>query len=244
MLCINNSSTDVYFNLAAEEYLLNHFTEDVFMLWQNEPSVVLGRHQRVRSEVNLAFVGEKQINVARRHSGGGTVYHDMGNLNLTFIESSNNPDFNKYTRQMLDILSLIGIHAQVDERHGLTLEGLKISGSAQYLRKDKVMFHATLLYSANLENLKLTLEPLPITLEDIPETTRFKSVKSVKSAVTNISDHLMEPLSLNDFKNIIIKHYIGKSAQNIIYTFNKEDQEAITFLKNAKYATSGWNFSA
>jgi len=244
MLCINNLYTDVYFNLAAEEYLLNHFTEDVFMLWQNEPSVVIGRHQRVQSEVNLAFVGEKQIKVARRHSGGGTVYHDLGNLNLTFIESSNNPDFSKFTRQMLEILSLIGIHAEADERHGLILNGFKISGSAQYIRREKVMFHATLLYSANLENLRFALEPLPVVLEDSLVNTRFNYVKSVKSVVTNISEHLPEPLSLNEFRNIIFKHYIEKCLYNSMYTLNKDDLEAITLLKNSKYATSNWNFSA
>ena len=244
MLCINNPSTDVYFNLAAEEYLLNHFTEDVFMLWQNEPSVVIGRHQRVQSEVNLDYVNEKQIKVARRHSGGGTVYHDLGNLNLTFIETSNNPDFGKYTRQMLEVLSLIGIHAEADERHGLTLDGLKISGSAQYLRKEKVMYHATLLYSANLENLRFTLEALPGGLELNTVKPSFNYVKSVKSAVTNISEHLPEPMSLQEFKKIIIKHYIEKNIQNSIYTLNKEDLEAITLLKNSKYATSNWNFSA
>jgi len=244
MLCINNPSTDVYFNLAAEEYLLNHFTEDVFMLWQNEPSVVIGRHQRVESEVNLAFVGEKQIKVARRHSGGGTVYHDLGNLNLTYIETSNDPDFTKFSRQMLEILSIIGIHAEVDERHGLTINGLKISGSAQYIRKNKVMHHATLLYSANLDRLRFTLDNAPVVLIDNLEMPHSIYVKSVKSPVTNISEHLPEPLSINEFKNIIIKHYIENSIHNSMYTLDKEDIEAIGLLKQSKYATLEWNFSA
>jgi len=244
MLCINNTYTDVYFNLAAEEYLLNHFTEDVFMLWQNEPSVVIGRHQRVQSEVNLAFVGEKHIKVARRHSGGGAVYHDLGNLNLTYIESSNNPDFTKFSRQMLEILTIIGIHAEVDERHGLTIDGLKVSGSAQYIRKEKVMFHATLLYSTNLDCLRFALDNLPATSIDNLEILQSTYVKSVKSAVTNISEHLSQPLSINEFKNIIFQHYIDKSIHSKMYMLTKEDIEAIGLLKQSKYATSKWNFSS
>jgi len=244
MLCINNPSIDVYFNLAAEEYLLNHFSEDVFMLWQNEPSVVIGRHQSVESEVNMAFVGENQIKVARRHSGGGTVYHDLGNLNLTYIESTDNPDFTKYSGQMLEILSLIGIQAEADERHGLTIEGLKISGSAQYIRKNKVMYHATLLYSANLESLRFTLENLPATSAENLKTSRPFYVKSVKSPVTNISEYVSTPLSIEEFKNIILKHHIDKNSHNSMYTLNKEDIEAIGLLKQSKYATSEWNFSA
>ena len=85
MLCINNPYTDAWFNLAAEEYFLHSFQENVFMLWQNEPSVIIGKHQNVWAEVNMDFVRDHRIKVVRRYSGGGAVYHDAGNLNFTFI---------------------------------------------------------------------------------------------------------------------------------------------------------------
>lgn len=114
-LIIDNPFTDIYFNLAAEEFLLKNRPENILMLWQNTPSVVLGKHQRVETEINLTYVKDKQIRIARRYSGGGTVYHDLGNLNLTFIENTNVPDFEKYTRKTLEFLNSIGVQAQ--KRH-------------------------------------------------------------------------------------------------------------------------------
>ena len=100
MLCIHNTQTDPYFNLAAEEYLLKNFKENIFMLWQNEPSIVIGKHQDVWAEVNLKFVQDQQIKIARRFSGGGAVYHDPGNLNLTFIETGQIMQTDKPTIQI------------------------------------------------------------------------------------------------------------------------------------------------
>ena len=145
MVSILNDSTDAYFNLAAEEYLLRSFGQDVFMLWQNEPSVVIGKHQNVWAEINPAFIQERDIKVVRRFSGGGAVYHDLGNLNFTFIESSRNADFDKYTSLMVDLLAEVGVPAEADSRRGLTVQGLKISGSAQCIHRGKCMYHATLL---------------------------------------------------------------------------------------------------
>lgn len=131
MLCIHNTQTDPYFNLAAEEYLLKNFKENIFMLWQNEPSIVIGKHQDVWAEVNLKFVQDQQIKIARRFSGGGAVYHDPGNLNLTFIETGQIMQTDKYTIQIMNFLKTLGVHVEVDERKGLTIGGFKISGSAQ-----------------------------------------------------------------------------------------------------------------
>ena len=131
MLCIHNTQTDPYFNLAAEEYLLKNFKENIFMLWQNEPSIVIGKHQDVWAEVNLKFVQDQQIKIARRFSGGGAVYHDPGNLNLTFIETGQIMQTDKYTIQIMNFLKTLGVHVEMDERKGLTIGGFKISGSAQ-----------------------------------------------------------------------------------------------------------------
>jgi lipoate---protein ligase len=244
MICIDNPHTDAYFNLAAEEYLLKHFPSDVFMLWQNESSVIIGKHQNIEAEVNLDFARSNQIKVARRYSGGGAVYHDFGNLNLTFIESSEKPDFTKYTRQILAILASIGIQAQADERQSIYIDGLKISGCAQFIRKNKVLFHASLLFSTDLSNLTSTLNSLYKDTENGVQPVLKHYVKSVKSAVTNISEHLQTPLQLSDFKQIILSSLLGVNAGNSLYSFSKDDIAAINKLKIEKYSTSNWNYNA
>ena len=241
MRCINNSNTDIYFNLAAEEYLIKNASEAVFMLWQNEPCVVIGRHQDIRAEANLDFIRENEIKIARRYSGGGTVYQDEGNLNLTFIEFNGNPDFEKYTLQMLEILSKAGIQAQADARRGLYIDGKKISGSAQYIRGNKTLYHATLLYSTNLNKLTSTLETSN-TYSELQESSKY--VKSVKSAVTNITDHLTYPLSIDEFKKLIINYFINETRANSFHPFSQEEITAINHLKQEKYATPSWNFQA
>lgn len=242
MICIDNPYTDAYFNLAAEEYLLEHFSSDVFMLWQNDSSVIIGKHQDIQAEVNLDFARENHIKVARRYSGGGAVYHDSGNLNLTFIESSNRPDFGKYTNQILEILASIGIQAQADERQSIYIDGLKISGCAQFMRKNKVLFHASLLFSTDLSNLFYILNSSYTALEKGLQQKRY--VKSVKSPVTNISDHLQGPLQLYDFKRIILSSLLGEHAGNSLYRFSKDDVAAITKLEKEKYSTTNWNYNA
>jgi lipoate-protein ligase A len=240
MVCIDNPYTDAYFNLAAEEYLLEQFPDDVFMLWQNEPSVIVGKHQDVSAEVNLDFVRAKGIKVARRHSGGGTVYHDHGNLNLTFIEHAPQPDFGKYTGLMLALLNAMGVRAYEDERHTLYIDGLKISGSAQFIRKNKVLFHATLLFSSDLNTLNATLEGLQVS----PVEGRKKHfVKSVKSPVTNIREHLTQPMSITDFRQYILQTFRSDEA-NVGYSFREEDLAAIEQLKREKYQTDHWNYHA
>jgi len=242
MICIDNPHTDAYFNLAAEEYLLKNFSSDVFMLWQNDSSVIIGKHQDIHSEVNLDFARENRIKVARRYSGGGAVYHDSGNLNLTFIENNDHPNFGKYTIRILEILSTIGIQAQADERQSIYIDGLKISGCAQFIRKDKVLFHASLLFSTDLSNLSYILNSTYRAPENGPQPKRY--VKSVKSPVTNISEHLKDPLQLSDFKRIIISSLLGGQVENSLYTFSKDDIAAITKLKEEKYSTTNWNYNA
>lgn len=243
MLCINNTCTDAYFNIAAEEYLLKNFSEDIFMVWQNEPSIILGKHQDVWAEVNIDFVRDKHIKVVRRYSGGGAVYHDLGNINVTFIERSNNLDFDKYTNLTLDILSRMGVNAQADKRRGLNIDGLKISGSAQSIHKNRVMYHATLLYSSNLDYLTTSLESNYEQPENNQNIQSKIYVRSVKSPVTNISQHLSNPLAIEDLKALILNDFIDSSSENKQYKFSEQDIEAISVLKDNKYATSVWNFN-
>ena len=158
MFCIDNRCTDVYFNLAVEEYLLKQTQGDYFVIWQSEPSVVMGKNQSVRAEVNEDYRIEKGIRLARRFSGGGAVYHDKGNINLTFIETTSQPLFEDYLQRIVGFLETMGVTAYTDERLGIYLDGKKISGSAQCIHKNRVMYHCTLLFSANLDVLHTVLK--------------------------------------------------------------------------------------
>ena len=186
MLYINNPYTDAWFNLAAEEYLLKNFSDDIFMLWQNEPSVIIGKHQNVWDEINRNYIQEKHIKVVRRYSGGGAVYHDSGNLNITFIQNSKELTSGTFTARLIAFLATFGIRAEADERQALTIDGLKISGSAQSIHKGRILHHATLL-STDLYRLD---DRPQSTAERRPEEKEMKPapfyVKSVRSPVTNI----------------------------------------------------------
>ena len=243
MLCINNPYTDAWFNLAAEEYFLHSFQENVFMLWQNEPSVIIGKHQNVWAEVNMDFVRDHRIKVVRRYSGGGAVYHDAGNLNFTFIENSYNADFNKYLIQIQKFLREIGINAEADERRGLNIDGLKISGSAQCIHKKRVMYHATLLYSTDLLSLNAALTSLPTQQNDVT-SPRLLYVKSVRSPVTNIKEYVPDNMQISNLKELIMNYFLKNETNNKIYTFSEKDLSVIKQLSRNKYSTSDWNFNA
>lgn len=219
MLIIDNPNTNPYFNIATESYLLKNSSKDIFMLWQNEPSVIIGRHQNVDAEVNSGFALDNNIKIARRISGGGAVYHDLGNINLTFIERHTNFDFAKYPKMIIGFLNTLGINATEDRRFGLEIDGLKISGSAQYIYKDVSLFHATMLFSTNLEILNKVLRKGN-------NIEKRKYIKSVYSPVTNICEHLETPMAIGDFKSKILDHFTGDS-----YTLDEKELALIEQLK-------------
>lgn len=256
MLCIENPHTDAWFNLAAEEYLLKNFSDDILMVWQNEPSIIIGKHQNVWDEINRRFVREKHIKVVRRYSGGGAVYHDEGNLNVTFIENGRQSS-GKFTEMLIGFLHSCGIKATADERQGINIDGLKISGSAQSIHKNRILHHATLLFSTNLYRLTeaLTSEKptakggsaSPNTGDSGLNTGTGKScpyyVKSVRSPVTNINSYIRNIISIDEFKHILI-NYLTKNKTDIHkYSFTENDLEAICNLRDNKYATPVWNFN-
>lgn len=243
MLCINNTHTDPYFNLATEEYLLKNFTENIFMLWQNEPSIVIGKHQDVWTEVNLKFVQDQQIKIVRRFSGGGAVYHDSGNLNLTFIENGKQLQTDKFTTQIMNFLKTMGLYVESDSRQGLTIGGFKISGSAQSIHKGRIMHHATLLFSTDLDKLVISLQnkPVPTGIRNFDKRTTF--VKSVPSPVTNISSHISMPVGINDFKKALLYYFTVNNPGIREYSFSEADINSINSLIDGKYATTAWNFN-
>ena len=178
MLYINNPYTDAWFNLAAEEYLLKNFSDDIFMLWQNEPSVIIGKHQNTAAEINEQFVRENGVRVVRRLSGGGAVYHYMVNINFTFIADAGDMEsinFRLFCRPVVAALAKIGVTAEINGRNDMTIDGQKFSGNSQYLKEGRVMHHGTIMFDSNLD---LVAQALHVDQEKI----RAKGIASVRSS--------------------------------------------------------------
>ena len=241
MLCINDHNTDPYFNLAAEEYILKQFTDNCFMLWRNAPSVIVGRHQNTLAEINTDYVKENNIKVVRRLSGGGAVFHDLGNINFTFIE--NNPSshhnsnglFRKFTQPVIAVLQSLGIDARFEGRNDLVIDGKKFSGNAEHFYRDRALHYGTLLFASELADLSGALNANPAKFTD-------KAIKSVRSRVTNISSHLIEPLDIEEFRDLILHYMIDNYLDCKPYGYTETDIAAINRLRDEKYATWNWNF--
>lgn len=238
MRCIYYPFTDPYLNLATEEYLLKNFTDEFFTLWRNDNAVIVGKHQNSLAEINLQYVRENKIKVVRRLSGGGTVFHDLGNLNFTFImngQSNQLVDFHKYTEPILDVLLKLDIDAKFEGRNDLTIEGKKFSGNAEHVYRNRILHHGTLLFASEMADLTGALNVDPMKFTD-------KAVKSVRSRVTNISGHLKSPLTIMEFKDMIMAHIMEMYPDAVMYEFSEEDIAAITKLADEKYSTWEWNF--
>jgi lipoate---protein ligase len=238
MLIIRRRNTDPYFNLATEEYVLKEISDDSFMLWRNEPSIIVGKHQNTLAEINVDYVKENGIKVVRRLSGGGAVFHDLGNLNFTFTmqgEGNNLIDFRRYTEPILEVLVKLDIDAKLEGRNDLTIEGKKFSGNAMHIWKNKVLSHGTLLFSAHMPDLGAALNVDPLKFKD-------KAVKSVRSRVTNISEHLRTPMDVMDFATLIENHIMEKYPDAMLYELTNEDHRKINELVTTKYGTWDWNF--
>lgn len=238
MLCIINDSQEPYFNMACEEYFFKNFKDDIFMLWRNNNAIVVGKHQNTLAEINLEYVKEKGIKVVRRLSGGGAVFHDLGNLNFTFIMNGENEkvvDFKKYTQPIIDILRKIGVDAKLEGRNDLTIDGKKFSGNAVHVIKNRLIQHGTLLFESIVDDLTQSLKVNPLKFKD-------KAVKSVRSRVTNINEHLNEPISLDKFTDMIMDHIMEIYPESEIYEITDNDKQAIQKLADEKYSTWEWNF--
>ncbi|MEI7662386.1 MAG: lipoate--protein ligase [Bacteroidota bacterium] len=238
MVIIKRHSTDPYFNLATEEYVLKNFEEDSFMLWRNAPCIIVGKHQNTLAEINVEHVKQNNIPVVRRLSGGGAVFHDLGNLNFTFIRHGKEEtliDFRKYTEPILEVLLKMGIHARFEGRNDLTIEGMKFSGNAEHIWRNRVLHHGTLLFSSHMPDLAAALNADPLKFRD-------KAVKSVRSRVTNISEHLREPIDVLQFASLIENHIIEKYPDARMIGLSGEDHEKIDGLVREKYNTWEWNF--
>lgn len=238
MIIINRPQTDPFFNLAAEEYLVKNTSEPLFMLWQNTISVVVGKHQNALKEVNHRFLKNENIPVLRRISGGGTVFHDLGNLNYSFIDFGSREslvNFKKYSQPILQVLQNLGVDAQLIGKSDLKIDGLKFSGNASHVYKNTVLHHGTLLFSSELDLLDMSLKAIEKNYHD-------KAVKSIRSEVTNIQSHLKEPMTLEEFRQEIINFVLISFPNTTIREFTKLEIDEIQKLANEKYKSWEWNF--
>lgn len=240
MKYIDSPSNDAYFNMALEEYVFEALApeEDFFMLWQNENAVVVGKFQNTIEEINSSYIQEHNISVVRRLSGGGAMYQDMGNLNFTFIVKQSmhkNLDFGVFIQPVIYALEQIGVQAEFNSRNDITIDGKKFSGNSQYNKKGRTMHHGTLLFRSNLA---IVGEALRVKADKI----QSKGIKSVRSRVTNIYDYLPEKISIQNFKQVLLKHMFTSNENLIEYKLTPDDIGAIQNLRDNKYATWEWNY--
>ena len=235
---ILSNSHDPAFNLATEEYLLKDYPSDCFMLYRNTLSIIVGKHQNAMAEINFRYALEHQITVVRRLSGGGTVFHDTGNLNFCFIQSGKAGrlvDFRKFLMPVLELLHEMGLPVEYGGRNDLILEGKKISGNAEHIYHNRTLHHGTLLFSSDLVMLEQAIQVSP-------EKYRDKAVQSVRSKVTNIAPYLAEPLTIEAFGNYIFSGLARKFGIIAATSLDNNEREKIEQLAAAKYRSWEWNF--
>ena len=240
MIYIVNNSRKPDYNIALEEYcfknLLHH--DKVFILWINEPAIIVGKHQNTIEEINADFVKKNGIHVVRRISGGGAVYHDHNNLNYTIISNEDKGadfDFKSFSQPVIDTLADLGVKAEFTGRNDLVIDGKKISGNAQAYIKGRVMHHGCLLFDTDLSVLSKALEPP----KDIVES---RGVKSVRSLVDNILPNLPEEISVHEFSEKLLEHMKTKFPEMTEYEFTPEELDAIEQLRASKFGTWEWNY--
>src|SRR5699024_7192603 len=199
----NKGITDPTVNLALEEYILQNFGEDdtYLLFYINEPSIIIGRNQNTVEEINTEYVDQNGIKVVRRLSGGGAVYHDEGNLNFSFITKDDGNSFHnfaKFTQPVVEALNNIGVPAKLEGRNDLVIEGRKFSGNAMYSTKGRMFSDGTLMLDSEIEHVVAALNVKKEKIES-------KGIKSIRSRVANISEYLDKTITMDEFKELILK---------------------------------------
>jgi lipoate-protein ligase A len=238
MVYISHDITDPYFNIASEEYFLRNTTEEYLLVYVNDPSVIIGKHQNAYAEINYPFIRRNNIKVVRRISGGGAVWHDHGNLNFTFIKNGTEGElvnFRKYMMPVLEFLIKLGLDAGFQGKNTIIANGYKISGNAEHVYKNRVIHHGTLLFDTNIMMLEEALKVDPQKYLD-------KSVKSVRARVANINEMLGSKMNFEQFRDAFVKHimscYPGGKISEIGNSYIRKIQQ----LVENKYSTRDWNF--
>jgi len=236
----NEENTDPRLNLALEEYALRNFSsqQDYLLFYINRPSIIIGRNQNTLEEINLDYVEKKDIQVVRRISGGGAVYHDLGNLNFSFITNHdihNLNNFKKFTAPVIKVLNHMGLQAELKGRNDIQVEDKKISGTAQFSTGRRMVSHGTLLLNTNLGEVKQALNVKMSKIES-------KGHKSVRSRVANISEYLTLPMPIEAFRTLLLEGLQEEREPFVRYYLTAEEWKAVRLLKEEKYDSWDWNY--
>ncbi len=238
MLVIFDNCRQPHFNLATEEFLLREssFDQPVMRIWQNSPAVIVGRFQNTLAEIDHDFIKANEIDIVRRITGGGAVYHDLGNINYTIVQKAmaRKIDFETFTRPIIKLLAQYGIKAELSGRNDIEIDGKKISGSAQTIVQGRILHHGTLLFSSDLEMLGKALKPKGGKLAS-------KGVRSVGARVGNIAGYLTEKLTADNFMEDIYRFFIQQPG-NSAHSLSFRDFKKIETLTDIKYRQWVWNF--
>lgn len=238
----NKGITDPTINLALEEYVLENFGEkDTYLLFYiNKPSIIIGRNQNTVEEINTNYVDENGIVVVRRLSGGGAVYHDEGNLNFSFITKDDGESFQnfaKFTQPVVEALNKLGVPAELKGRNDLVADGRKISGNAQFSTKGRMFSHGTLMLDSEIENV---VSALNVKMEKIES----KGIKSIRSRVANISEFMDEKISMDEFKELILRYIFDVEDVKDVprYELTEKDWENVQQISKERYKNWEWNY--
>lgn len=236
MVYLETGSTDPAYNLAFEEFVLTHRTEgDILILWQNDNAVIIGRNQNTAEEIDQGFVDAHGIRVVRRNTGGGAVYHDLGNLNYSFITDAG-ASKSAFTDPVIRTLRSLGLDAEVSGRNDILVSGKKVSGTAQQVSKGRVLHHGTLLFDSDSSMITGALTPDPGKFQS-------KGVKSVRSRVGNIRSFLKTDMTLSQFR-VHLAGYLLKDIPHSRFELTEEDRCAVEAIRSARYGTWQWNYGA
>ena len=238
----NAGITDARINLALEEYVFRHkpVDDDVLLFYVNAPAIIVGRNQNTIEEINPEVVASRGIHVVRRVSGGGAVYHDLGNLNFSFMTPNVSGRFNRYetfTKPVIDTLKDLGVPAELGGRNDILAGGRKISGNAQFARPDRMFSHGTLLFDSNLDEVTAALNPKPGKVES-------KGVKSIRSRVANISEFIENPITVTELRERILERIFSTRDRAHIpaLEITSDDWAAVYALVKTKYGAWSWNY--
>ena len=228
-------TTNPYYNLAVEEYLFRNAEDDVFMLWQNEPSVICGKNQNVYAEADLDYARRHGIHLCRRITGGGAVYHDLGNLNYSYISTKGDKqalDFAVFSEPIRRAIEALGVPCHMSERNDIECEGGKFSGNAQHAEDGRILHHGTLLFDTSFDEMEAVLRV-------DKEKLAYKAVKSLRARVVNLSSMMKEKISVCDFISRI-EESVCRDLSLTPWELPKSEEIALIFARNS---SNEWIFS-